>query len=713
MKKKSTTQQALRIGSFNVGVEQSSLTGKKKKTVMDKTADVIMDCVQAHNLHMFSLCELGGHKQGLEQTEMVYQDHLSECEALVCQNYMTAWNFHVDASGLEVEPNYDLKSYDLAGCHVAESQLVVMTFKVGDHAGLVLGNLHIRTPTGSKVTFCSRKRVLVEAVRILIKTPAPLESDGAVQPVAYVLVGDPNLTKDMAEEALQDEQPFEPDWDTAWQVFETPEQRGGDIVIVKGAHATVLDLPVGPGKANTGVRNDKHDAIGVELRFHKKEPKCSRRKRALEQQHQRDAPTAKKHVTPRASSNAPTSKVTVKPSSTSVRARADEDEKAKETGASFRSLESKAKETGASQPASQPASSGGASQRASSAGAAPPASSGGASQPASSAGAAPPASSGGASQPASSRASSRQTPVTPETAAASILEQKLRDYWEENYEDPDEHREELRAILFPKEKHACPEDLQPGETLFVEAVGSKKDVIRRLMGVLALREEWLTKVGLPLDFQMRDKLERPHFLTWAKDLYHAEPYQRERQAADLAERGNKWKKSRMHSRWSREQQRRLGSTQMWTLVSFSGNFEPSFLKRAQTYKPQEVTSGDAAQPAAWNPSKDSTHAAKQARALLRQGENLARKAEKGRPLKPWEQDMVRELNSGNLRRRANEATRLSGFGRIRNEEDGTMEDLGPNTGGLTRTVLDQWSHEASDDEAEEVDVNSDDADWSG
>ncbi len=287
-----------------------------------------------------------------------------------------------------------------------------------------------------------------------------------------------------------------------------------------------------------------------------------------------------------------------------------------------------------------------------------------------------------------------------------------------NTEEEAEHPEELREILFAKRKHACPEDIQipgvshPGEAEYVEAVASREEMIRRFQEVIALREVWLWTKGLPMDFQMRE-LERLEFLTWAKDLYHAEPYQRERQAADLAEGGKKMKRSRMHSRWSREQQRRLGSTQMWTLVSFSGNFEPSFLKRAQTYKPQEVTSGGAAQPAAWNPSKDSTHAAKQARALLRQGENLARKAESGRPLKPWEQDMVRELNSGNLRHRANEATRLSGFGRIRNEEDGTMEDLGPNTGGLTRTVLDQWSHEASDDEAEEVDVNPDDADWSG
>jgi len=70
----STTQPTLRIGSFNAGVEQSSLTGRNRKKVMDKTSDVITLCVRAHNLHMFSLCELGGHRQGLEEADLVYRD---------------------------------------------------------------------------------------------------------------------------------------------------------------------------------------------------------------------------------------------------------------------------------------------------------------------------------------------------------------------------------------------------------------------------------------------------------------------------------------------------------------------------------------------------------------------------------------------------------------------------------------------------------------
>ena len=50
---------------------------------------------------------------------------------------------------------------------------------------------------------------------------------------------------------------------------------------------------------------------------------------------------------------------------------------------------------------------------------------------------------------------------------------------------------------------------------------------------------------------------------------------------------------------------------------------------------------------------------------------------------------------------ANEATRLSGWGRIKHR-DGTFEDIAPHNGGIVRTVLDSVvPHEVSDDEPEE------------
>ncbi len=279
----STRTANLRLGSFNVGVVQSMLTGENVCKVMEKASDVITLCVQDFGLHMFSMCEFGGHKQGLEDASIDYRNmkvFQAGPEAVVSANYMTAWNFAADASGLAVR-HLGLENHNLKSSGTAEPHLVVTTFQVGADAGLIQGNLHIRTPTGAKVSICTRKRVLTEALRILEETPAPTDSDGVPQPVAYVLVGDPNLSKEDAEEAVQALQPNDPQWDTVWHVHETTEQRRGDIVLVKGAHAMALDLPVGPDKANKGIRNDQHDAIGVELRFASEHSRGSRRKMDL------------------------------------------------------------------------------------------------------------------------------------------------------------------------------------------------------------------------------------------------------------------------------------------------------------------------------------------------------------------------------------------------------------------------------------------------
>ena len=64
----------MRLGSFNVGVQQSMLTGRDCRKVMDKASDVIALCVQDLGLHMFSLCEFGGHKQGLEDAGINYRE---------------------------------------------------------------------------------------------------------------------------------------------------------------------------------------------------------------------------------------------------------------------------------------------------------------------------------------------------------------------------------------------------------------------------------------------------------------------------------------------------------------------------------------------------------------------------------------------------------------------------------------------------------------
>ena len=58
--------------------------------------------------------------------------------------------------------------------------------------------------------------------------------------------------------------------------------------------------------------------------------------------------------------------------------------------------------------------------------------------------------------------------------------------------------------------------------------------------------------------------------------------------------------------------------------------------------------------------------------------------------------MVQDLAEGKLHAAANEATRASGWGRIKHR-DGTYEDIALHNGGIVRTVLDNVVIETDDE----------------
>ena len=157
---------------------------------------------------------------------------------------------------------------------------------------------------------------------------------------------------------------------------------------------------------------------------------------------------------------------------------------------------------------------------------------------------------------------------------------------------------------------------------------------------------------------------------------------------------------------------------MFFFLSKYQSMKAIFLKKVKTRETQLSVS--AAQPADMQRDlqRDLKTAAYQARQQLYNGERLKRKQDDGRRLNRKEKVILAQLNSGKLLRDANTATRLHGHGRVKNE-DGSFEDIGPNTRGLTRTVLDnmEWfeasssDEDAADDEANDGD--SDVPDWSG
>ena len=163
----------------------------------------------------------------------------------------------------------------------------------------------------------------------------------------------------------------------------------------------------------------------------------------------------------------------------------------------------------------------------------------------------------------------------PIRTSAQKLEQSIRQFWDQRGEEGQGVQQELnqlRHLLFRRKKFPveedvwCPGAAQRGEPQHIEAVVSEVYVLKQLQDVIHLRETWLRDNDFPLDFQMRDKLEMPKFLEWAKSLYHSTDFQVTKQKKDFAEKGNYYMTSRMRSRWNCELQRRCGTTQLWHMV---------------------------------------------------------------------------------------------------------------------------------------------------
>ena len=141
-----------------------------------------------------------------------------------------------------------------------------------------------------------------------------------------------------------------------------------------------------------------------------------------------------------------------------------------------------------------------------------------------------------------------------------------------------------------------------------------------------------------------------------------------------------------------------GTTQMWTLLSFTGRFDVAFLedamKKGQKAAPKMPGERTEQQ-------KKQTRDAQMARARLRRGAMLERLQErlsqgneakgKGKRnavlrLNPQQQRVLEDYRSGELRVKANKLTMTSGHGRLK-KEDHSFVDIGGSTGGFVRLSL--------------------------
>ena len=228
----------LRIGSYNVGIQQNMLASKNVQSICKHLGEIIATCVEEWGLHIMNFCEVGGHMQGLHKAGINIRD-LTIFESSdgprvsVQHNYLTAWNFEADAEQAYVQETQAAVRHTLSEGGF-EWELVLHCFQTISGVRVRQANFHIRTPHGKKSPKRSlRQRVLCEALKLLGR---PQLSDGVSQPVVEILLGDVNLDRDAVEESLHGLQLFTDDAYKLWHVHTTLAAKSGDLVIVRGAH---------------------------------------------------------------------------------------------------------------------------------------------------------------------------------------------------------------------------------------------------------------------------------------------------------------------------------------------------------------------------------------------------------------------------------------------------------------------------------------------
>ena len=197
----------LRLGCFNCGIDQAVLT---KESWLAKLRRVIGRGVTEQGLHLLTLCEVGGHQQGLASSPLESAQSLVSqvlrhhyFKAISEQAYMAAWQAEAgpkDETGVTLTLCGQPKVVQL--CGAGQPQLVIMVFTIAaaghpeKQGVLISGQLHIRTPSGKTIKTPSRKQTLHEALQHLEQHEFSVGS-GSCQPIAPVmlLTGDVNLEK--------------------------------------------------------------------------------------------------------------------------------------------------------------------------------------------------------------------------------------------------------------------------------------------------------------------------------------------------------------------------------------------------------------------------------------------------------------------------------------------------------------------------------------
>ena len=188
-----------RVGSFNIGVYQDMLNGKNAMHSVDYTERIIKECVAKGRLHVMNLCELGGHRQGLEAADINPLDMKiftgpAAFYFSIQDNYLTVWGLNHDAPHFDVRSTGAPQLFALRS-EICQPDLIMHTFISSIGVRLIQGNLHIRIPHKKKVKTSQRQFIVKQALKQLENEAL---QDSATQPVALLLVRDCNLVQETA-----------------------------------------------------------------------------------------------------------------------------------------------------------------------------------------------------------------------------------------------------------------------------------------------------------------------------------------------------------------------------------------------------------------------------------------------------------------------------------------------------------------------------------
>ena len=214
----------LRIGTFNLGISQDMLMNTFVKKHRAKYQRIMERLVCEGELDVLACCEVGGHRQGPSAANIDLAEALEGLAAVhrtvgaytityttpmpppqgspaaALQRGAELQTEHL-VVGIQTEPV--VVSLDKAEAHYAhkvDPHFVVTEFKVARDplclsvlTTLLVGQLHVRTPSGKKSPSVEQRQRIVKAATDYLEMR---QIGGAGQPAVpnVVLVGDPNLT---------------------------------------------------------------------------------------------------------------------------------------------------------------------------------------------------------------------------------------------------------------------------------------------------------------------------------------------------------------------------------------------------------------------------------------------------------------------------------------------------------------------------------------